>query len=452
MHIDQALECCAVLGAAGKPGRDIAFLLLREIAFHEAISYGCTGTGKYRLILIDGNAEALVSLETYLHSQLNTFALAHINDLRNVYAADAHLISNDVLLQNFIQGAKNSIIFSSELSAATSAYLVFDCLPEDGPLKSKALKALHLHSQQPQYYMENTSCIPIYLLNEQAELGGTIIGFHFCDPPLEQKLIEVIPLNEKNTTLNMLARAICARLNRHPIYALDFPGFISNGYLMRELAFAIHIVEGLAPLWGYAGAIYAVEWLTKFLLVRERGIFQQIDYIGIERCHQTASAMSSLLNDSDLHMPLLSMMKTSHQLGGQDDQSHPLPGFFQYNNGTPSAIYDIKSGKYVPWNDSSLDSARKELSIPSLHLTSWKELSLMPTQERVDILHMHFQQLTKQICMGHEMALYYLNNCRLIVNALLATEAASSPEDIHTILTENFGHLYSPLETWLPFD
>src|ERR1700733_10286349 len=105
MQLDQALTKVAVIGAAGKMGEGISLLLFQEMARSEAEKYGAVGTGKYRLYLIDTKEETLVGLRHYLRLQLTKYAEKNINQVRKYYKENQALISNEEIIQAFVEGA-----------------------------------------------------------------------------------------------------------------------------------------------------------------------------------------------------------------------------------------------------------------------------------------------------------------------------------------------------------
>ncbi|QLH37570.1 MAG: hypothetical protein HWD61_07835 [Parachlamydiaceae bacterium] len=63
-------------------------------------------------------------------------------------------------------------------------------------------------------FLSNTSSIPIHELNHAAELKGSVIGFHFYNPPAVQRLIEIISFPQTSPNLVQLATELAQRLKK----------------------------------------------------------------------------------------------------------------------------------------------------------------------------------------------------------------------------------------------
>ena len=68
-----------VLGAGGKMGSGIAWVLLRAMADLDAQAHGTPGSGRYELVLIDGDRTAFPRLREYLRGQLRKGAEKNIS-------------------------------------------------------------------------------------------------------------------------------------------------------------------------------------------------------------------------------------------------------------------------------------------------------------------------------------------------------------------------------------
>src|SRR5262245_14667705 len=148
MQLDEALKRVAVLGAAGKMGRGISALLLQEMALLQQGS---------RLLLIDTNEEAFLGLKEYLHEQVLKFAEKNIVRIRGLYANKADLVSNEEIIQDFVEKALNLVFIESDLEAARGAHLIFEAVVEEVDAKAKLLARL----KGPEtLFLTNTSSIP----------------------------------------------------------------------------------------------------------------------------------------------------------------------------------------------------------------------------------------------------------------------------------------------------
>src|SRR3954469_18973646 len=78
----ERLKTAAVLGAGGKMGSGIAWVVLKAMADLDAQSHGAPGSGAYELVLVDADRSALPRLREYLGDQLRKSAEKNISQLR----------------------------------------------------------------------------------------------------------------------------------------------------------------------------------------------------------------------------------------------------------------------------------------------------------------------------------------------------------------------------------
>lgn len=448
MSLDQAFRSCAVLGAGGKMGRGIAVLVLQEMSMLEANEFGSTGTGNFRLVLVDANAAGFVSLKSYLRTQLIKHAEKMIVPLRKAFLEDRSKTSNEEIVEAFVNGALDSVICSTALEDAADTDLVFEALPENAGLKAITLRKLKEISKKRQYYFSNTSSIPIWLLNQEGHLDGYIVGLHFYNPPVVQKLMEISLPDNVDETIKEYAVQISKRFGKTIVYTKDFPGFIGNGYFIREIAFASSMVTRLLPYMSIPGAIYAIDTLTRDYLVRPMGIFQLCDFVGTDVCENIATNIFGLVQDKSVLSELLIMLNKRGIHGGPGPDGTQAEGFFKYGpKSVPISVYDITSGKYVDFSDPQIQHVNQLLGSLPEGQPSWKKLSGQPNVQT--IIEQYFNQLASSETLPAQLSMEYLRACHAIAAGLLAAEIASSAEDINTVMKLGFHQLYGPLESWV---
>lgn len=449
MSLDQSFHQCAVLGAAGKMGRGIALLVLQEMARLEAMTQGKMRTGLFRLTLLDVNASAFPSLLSYLRENLNKYAEKLIIPLRLAFNQNPQLVSNADYIDEFVEGALASISTGTWIEEAAEATLVFEALPEEIVLKIKALQRLADIAPKPQYYFSNTSSIPIYLIDQQAELEHRLVGLHFYNPPVIQKLIEISFPTEVDSVIQSFAMQIAQRFNKTTVIAKDFPGFIGNNYFMREISFADAMTEKLAGLLPAPAAIYAIDVLTKDYLIHPMGIFQLTDFVGTGVCHHIAHMISSMVRVDDVISPLVDAIFNKNLLGGITPEGIQKDGIFKYNNkGAIQAVYDTNTSTYIPVQDPMIQRGIQLFGgLPDGHLP-WKVLVKKKNPET--FLKTYFEKMTSSNeSVGCKLAIEYLRASRLNAELLVKSEIASSPEDVNTVIKLGFHQIYSPLEEFL---
>lgn len=448
MSLDQNLRHCAVLGAAGKMGRGISLLVLQEMARLEAFSQGKMRSGLFRLILVDQDSTAFPPLIEYLREQLNKYAEKIIIPLRTAFNQNPSLVSNADMIDEFVNGALDSISLGTQVEEAKNAKLVFEALPEDITLKTETLTKLSHSAKEPQHYFSNTSSIPIHILNEKAQLNNRIVGLHFYNPPPVQKLMEISFPDNVNEDTKQYAIEISQRFNKTIIFAKDFPGFIGNNYFMRDLAFATSMTEKLAALLPSPAAIFSIDLISRDFLIHPMGIFQLADYVGLGVCRNIAETISNLVGVTDVISPLIISFTENNILGGVAPDGSQKDGIFKYNNkGIITHVYDLNTSSYINIQDPMILRALQLLgSLPDGH-QPWK--SLIKNNNPQDFLKSYFDKLSSNDSVGCKLALEYLRANRLNAELLVNSEIAHAPDDINTVIKLGFHKAYGPLESFL---
>jgi 3-hydroxyacyl-CoA dehydrogenase len=454
--IDSTLTNVAVIGAAGKMGRGISLLLLQEQAHLEASRTGAVGSGHYRITLIDKSEQGLDDLRKYLNKQITSYAEKRIKQLREWYANNPLLISNEEIIEAFVQGAMALIHRSTTLSAAQGAHLIFEAVVENSELKGRILHRIKANSPGNALFFSNTSSIPISEMAAQAQLEGRLIGFHFYNPPAVQKLLELIVPEDQSEGLRSFAIKLATQLGKTVVESKDIAGFIGNGHFLREATFACQQVQLLkegkedTQTLSQKEAVYRWNAVTHEQLLRPMGIFQLIDYVGLDVCCSIADIISSRLPDANINIDMVKSMLDRGIEGGQWPDGTQKPGFLEYNGTVPVAIYDDITGNYIAFADAPwVRATRQKIGLGeehSPHTTglSWKALSR--DKEATKKIESHFEMLKKNESEAAKMALLFLQKSADIADKLVSDGVANSINDIGTVLKKGFFHLYSPNE------
>ena len=438
--LEEVLQRVSVLGAGGKMGSGIALLLLQEMALLEAESTEDIGSGNFRLVLIDVNDAALNALSITMKNHLVRYAERHINRLRRCFYSKSHLIGNAEIIQYFVDGALRIVRFETDWLAAKNSHLVIEAIVENLEIKTDVLSEIAGQASSEIIFFTNTSSIPIHLLNEKAHLHNRLIGFHFYNPPLIQKLIELIVPDQADPKAASLAKELANKLDKTVVVSRDVAGFIGNGYFIREAMYAAKQVSELSRNYSHPCSIYMINRVTQEFLIRPMGIFQLIDYVGIDIFDSICQIMSAHISNELFQDPLFDKMINLGILGGQNSDGSQKNGFFQYENSMKSGIYSISDEKYIPlstpWSSDCDDVLGK---FPKGH-ASWNKLKKDPAP--LDKLKNYFFEMAQDHTTGSELARQYLTHSKNIAKKLVHTRVANSVEDVDAILKLGFYHLY----------
>jgi len=445
MDLDRRLENVTVIGAAGKMGSGIALLLANEMA---ASRLKPENKGRvFKLNLIDVSDEALAGLMGYLKTQLCKLAEKQTGLLRTLYQEREDLVENGEIIDEFISDALVLCRCSTDVGMAAGSMMVFEAIVEKIDVKVQIFGRLKEICDDNCYFFTNTSSIPIKQVDEQAGLGGRIIGFHFYNPPAVQKLAELISSDATQPELKELSLEIAKRLRKKVIPANDIAGFIGNGHFMRDGIHAMDEVRRLQGEMTMPGAIWAMNRVSQDFMVRPMGIFQLIDYVGIEVFQCILRVMNEYLEET-LQDDLIDAMVERKVLGGQNPNGSQKDGFLKYERGRPAGVYDLETGEYKMidpdgWSG-TIDADLGEL--PAEH-KPWKGLLMDPAKG--DKLAVYFTALNKVDSLGAKLTRRYHKRSAEIGKALVADGVAANDNDVNGVLTSGFFHLYGPINDYL---
>jgi len=333
----------------------------------------------------------------------------------------------------------------NNIFAAYNSTLVFEAIKEDPDLKVRIFKNIDENNDNV-WYFTNTSSIPITELDEKVGLDGRVIGFHFYNPPAVQKLVELIRSKHTTDEVNDFALAYAKKLRKVVVPSNDYAGFIGNGHFMRDALHAISEVERLSPEMGYLPALYTMNKVSQDYLVRPMGIFQLIDYVGVEVCSYIMSVMNPYLPNENLHSDLLDKMVAAGITGGQYSSGAQKDGFLKYAKGQPVAIFDIEKKEYVDFAEYN-EAADAKLGEMPAKLKPWKAVNF--NKAKAGILEESFAQMNEMETFGVQLAKKYNTKSNEIGKLLVSSGVAACDEDVNKVMLTGFYHAYGPINNYL---
>jgi 3-hydroxyacyl-CoA dehydrogenase len=441
MDLDTRLQQVAVVGAAGKMGSGIALLLALELGYRALEHPEAT----HLLNLIDLNDAALQGLVRYIRDQAAKDGERQINRLRKLFRDRADLVDNQEMVQEFVFEVLLRLRTGRTMALAQDALLVFEAAFETEDVKLAIYQDLAARCRPETFFLSNTSSIPLQALSEACAIPGRLIGFHFYNPPAVQKLVELIQPRSCSPELARLALDLAQLLRKQTVPANDIAGFIGNGHFIRDALYAIGEVERLAPEHGFVPALHLVERVSRDFLLRPMGIFQLIDYVGIDVFQLIARVMASHLGEP-LHSELIDRYVAMGVKGGQTSSGAPKAGFLNYAKGRPVAIFDPALRDYRELGGPWLQAAEARLG-PVPEGQSWKALHRDP--DPGPKLEAWFQAIRTMDTLGAELARRYFRASRATGLNLVRQGVANRPEDVNAVLKLGFFHLYGPITDYL---
>lgn len=443
MNLDERLQNVAVIGAAGKMGSGIAVLIALEM-----MRLKFENPNKvFRLNLIDVSEKGLDGLRDYMKAQFVRAAEKSIVSLRITYKDRADLVENAEVVDAYVNDVMKLLNFGTDLVFAKNCHLIFEAIIEDEKVKIKTYKQLKKIIPEDAFFLTNTSSIPIGYLDEKANLEGRLIGYHFYNPPVVQKLVEVISSKTTKEELKNIATELGKRLRKTLVPANDISGFIGNGHFMRDGLFALDEVLRLKGRFKLPGAVYIMNRVSQDFLLRPMGIFQLIDYVGIDVFQCILKVMRTHLGDESLKHKLIDKMIKNGIKGGQYPDGSQKDGFLKYDKNRPIGVYDLKKCEYISIDDDLKKKVDKALGPLPEGFVPWKVL--LGDSKRDDKLKNHFSTLKKMNTMGFELALNYLKKTKEIAENLVAQGVAGTKDDVNAVLTNGFYWLYGPINDYI---
>ena len=443
MEYTDKLKRVSILGAGGKMGSGILLLTALEMADLSMIP-GNKGK-EFNLIAIDVSAENLKGVKHYIREQIRKVAEKSIVRLRDVYKDRNDLVENGEIIDQYIIDVMNFIQTTTSVEQAFGSSIVFEAVSEDPDLKLKLLGEIEKNSDGNTWYLTNTSSIPILSLDEGASLGGRIIGFHFYNPPAVQRLVELIPASGTVKDLRDFSMEYASRLRKKVVLSNDVAGFIGNGHFMRDILFGASEVEKLARGMSLPQAIWMINRVTQDFLIRPMGIFQLTDYVELDVCQHIMKVMDPCMSDEDLHCDLIDRLTEQGVRGGQYPDGSQKNGFFRYEGGRITGIYDPETKMYVALEELESVCDKALGPLPGGHVP-WK--ILVRDRKKKEILQDYFEQLSGSANLGAQLAVDYGQNSCRIGNLLVEKKVANSTEDVNTVLLTGFYHAYGPVNEY----
>jgi len=443
MNYTEKLQNVAVLGAGGKMGSGILLLTALEMVSLKLKPENRDKT--FTLHAVDVSYKNLDDLIKYIRTQALKRAEKGIVGLREAYADREDLIENEQVIRQYVQDVVDVIKPTTHMELASEASVVFEAVNENPELKVKLLKQIDQNSTSQPWFFTNTSSIPIQRLNEEAGLEGRIIGFHFYNPPAVQKLVEMIAADQTLPELKKFAEQYAGALKKTVVHASDVAGFIGNGHFMRDALFGIQEAERLSKEKGFAQALYQMDKVTRDFLIRPMGIFQLIDYVGIDVVRFILEVMNPYFDDENLHSDLLDKIYNMGVTGGQHPGGAQKDGFLKYEKGKPVAAFDLEKKDYVDFDDFSAKEDDELGELPK-GWVPWKKM--IKKKSREDELKDYFAGLRQLNTQGKDLAFRFGKNSKQIGEKLVNQGVTQSASDVNTVLTTGFFHAYGPVNSY----
>ncbi len=444
MDYTERLSNVTVLGAAGKMGSGILLLSALEVA---DLMLKPENKGKNFVInAVDVTTEALPGLINYIRGQVLKAAEKKVVMLRKVYADRQDLIENYDIIEAYINDVMSLIRPGTRIEAAYESTLVFEAVSENASLKTKLFRQINENNPKKPWIFTNTSSVPIGGLDKDAGLEGRILGFHFYNPPAVQKLVELITIGTNPEGMKEFAMQLAKNMRKVVVPSNDIAGFIGNGHFMRDAIYAIEEATRLSAEMPLHEAIYVMNRISQDYLMRPMGIFQLIDYVGVDVVRFILNVMNPHMPDENLHSQVLDELFEKGVKGGQFSDGSQKDGFLKYEKGKPVAVYSPEKNGYI-----SIEgfAAKVDGWLGVLPTTAIPWKSLVKASDKDNVAALAFADYKKSGDTGAALALAYARRSREIGAKLVSDGVAHSAADVNTVLLTGFFHAYGPVNDFV---
>jgi 3-hydroxyacyl-CoA dehydrogenase len=440
MTYEERLQNVTVLGAAGKMGSGILLLTAVEMT---NLSLKPENKGKtFVLNAMDLSDAGLHGLMKYVKTQVLKIAEKQTVWLRSVYADREDLIENGEIIEQYIFDVLNTIRPTTAIEVAYKSNLVFEAVSENPDLKVKILSQIDHNNPNKPWFFTNTSSVPIGLIDERAKLEGRVLGFHFYNPPAIQKLVELITTSSTLPEARAFALDYAKALKKVVVPANDIAGFIGNGHFMRDGLHGLSEAKKLTAHYSFPEAVYMVNKITQEFLVRPMGIFQLMDYVGIDVMQFIMKVMNPYMENEDLHSDIIDQFIGLDVKGGQMSSGAQKDGFLKYDKGRPVAAFDPEKKEYVAF-DSFAEKCDAAIGTLPEGAIEWKKAVRLHNKE--EVFGTFFGNMKAMDTLGCQIAYRYGARSNEIGTALFNDGVAANTDDVNTVMLTGFFHAYGPV-------
>ena len=254
------------------------------------------------VLLVDVNAAGLAKGVAAIEKSLAKFA------------------EKGILTSEVAKAARERLGTATDLAAITQVDLVVEAVSERADIKKKVFAQLDAQVPPATILATNTSSISITEIAAATKRADRVIGMHFMNPVPLMKLVEIIR-GQETSDATMKTIVECSRsLDKTPVEANDYPGFVSNRVLMPMINEAVYcLMEGVATKEG-------IDTVMKLGMNHPMGPLALADLIGLDVCLDILEVLHKGLGDDKYRpCPLLRRYVAAGRLGKKSGK-----GFYDY--------------------------------------------------------------------------------------------------------------------------
>jgi 3-hydroxybutyryl-CoA dehydrogenase len=271
---------------------------------------GTMGNGIAQTFAAFGSAVRLVDVD----------AAALARGMSAIETSLGRLVKKGAVTESDAKATLARVAPSSDLASLKDESLVVEAIVERVDAKRSVFEKLDKALPPSTILATNTSSISITKIAAATKRPDKVIGMHFMNPVPLMKLVEVIRGQETSDETCAKVKACAEALDKVPVEANDYPGFVSNRVLMpmiNEAAFCL--MEGVSSREG-------IDTVMKLGMNHPMGPLALADLIGLDVCLDILEVLQRELGDPKYRpCPLLRRMVAAGRLGKKSGK-----GFYDY--------------------------------------------------------------------------------------------------------------------------
>ena len=232
----------------------------------------------------------------------------------------ARFVKKGTLPEADAQAIRARIRPTTRIEDAREVQLAVEAVSERIDIKRKVFTALDAQCPPTTILATNTSSISITEIAAATKRADRVIGMHFMNPVPLMKLVELIRGQETSDDTMRAVHACTESLDKTPVEASDYPGFVSNRVLMPMINEAVFcLMEGVATREG-------IDMVMKLGMNHPMGPLALADLIGLDVCLDILEVLHGGLGDDKYRpCPLLRRYVAAGRLGKKSGK-----GFYDY--------------------------------------------------------------------------------------------------------------------------